>query len=166
MGDRARVGDPGSGSLLGSEPTGSKASPSGWPGSSWSLRITVRPMWRKVVHLPPATDSIPPRPSLTTVSRLAFAVSPGPPGSTRRPAKEYVIRSRSTCWSRMENAASSSIWAVSFSVTATSAGSPSNSSSVVPSSSMSSQGRAKVMRYLSIGVASAARHGAVRFSTR
>lgn len=66
----------------------------------------------------------------------------------------------------MENAASSSIWAVSFSVTETSAGSPSNSSSVVPSSSMSSQGRAKVMRYLSIGVASAAFQGAVRFRTR
>ena len=56
--------------------------------------MTVRPMCRKVVHLPPATDSMPPRPSVTTVSRLAFAVSPGPPGSTRRPAKEYVIRSR------------------------------------------------------------------------
>ena len=55
---------------------------------------------------------------------------------------------------------------MSFSVTATSAGSPSYSSSVVPSSSMSSQGRAKVMRYLSIGVASAAFHGEVRLRTR
>ena len=70
------------------------SSPSGRPGSVASLFMTVRPMCRKVVHLPPATDSMPPRPSVTTVSRLAFAVSPGPPGSTRRPAKEYVIRSR------------------------------------------------------------------------
>ncbi len=128
--------------------------------------MTVRPMWRKVVHLPPATDSIPPRPSVTTVSRLALEVSPGPPGSTRRPAKAYVIRSRDSCWSRMEKAASSRIWAVSFSVTSTWPGSPSYSSSVVPSSSMSSQGRAKVMRYLSIGVASAALHGEVRLRTR
>lgn len=55
---------------------------------------------------------------------------------------------------------------MSFSLTATSAGSPSYASSVVPSSSMSSQGRAKVMRYLSMGVASAAFHGAVRLRTR
>lgn len=55
---------------------------------------------------------------------------------------------------------------MSLSLTATSPGSPSNCSSVVPSSSMSSQGRAKVIRYLSIGVASAAFHGAVRLSTR
>ncbi len=89
------------------------SSASGCPGRAASLFMTVRPMWRKVVHLPPATDSIPPRPSVTTVSRLALEVSPGPPGSTRRPAKEYVIRSRESCWSLIENAASSRICAVS-----------------------------------------------------
>lgn len=157
---------PGSGSFFGRCEIGSMSSASGCPGSAASLFITVRPMWRNVVHLPPATESIPPRPSVTTVSRLALEVSPGPPGSTRRPAKEYVIRSRESCWSRMENAASSRICAVSFSLTATSAGSPSYASSVVPSSSMSSHGRANVMRYLSIGVASAAFHGRVRFRTR
>ncbi len=54
---------------------------------------------------------------------------------------------------------------MSDSVARTSAGSPSYTSSVVPSSSWSSHGRAKVMRYLSIGVAMAAFHGDLRFMT-
>ncbi len=79
---------PGSGRCLGRFASGSISRPIERPGSVASLCMTVRPMWRKVVHFPPATDNIPPLPSVTTVSRLAFAVEPGPPGRTRRPAKE------------------------------------------------------------------------------
>ncbi len=78
---------PGSGIFFGRLAIGVMSSASGRPGSVASLFMMVRPMWRKVVHLPPAIDSMPPRPSVTTVSRFALAVSPGPPGSTRRPAK-------------------------------------------------------------------------------
>ena len=126
------------------------------PSSVRSLSRDSRAIRRYVVSLPPATLSIPPALRPNTVSRLALTLSPLPAGSTRSPAYEARTRSAATTSGGSAVDASDRIWSTSAGVTATSLGSPSCSTSVVPSRSMSYQGTAKVTRTASCVIVSAA----------
>ncbi len=109
----------------------------------------------QVVSLPPATDTIPAGPFMITVSRRMRAVDRLATGSTRTPAKRERTRRSSSRQGSRDSDASARIWRWSSSVAMTAAGSPSNGSSVVPSSSMPSHGIANETRPLASGVVNA-----------
>ena len=75
--------------------------------------------------MPPATDTMPPRPSEMTIPRRVRLVAPAEAGSTRRPANRERTRSGAIASGLSERAASARIWAWSRSVAVTAAGSES-----------------------------------------
>ena len=136
------------------------------PSGARASRAARAPMSRHVVSFPPATDTMPPRPRLTTVSRRARMVLDPPAGRTRTPANRDRTSEGARTSAASDRPASARICAASASVAATSAGSPSYGSSVVPRRSIPSHGIANETRPPGSGVVTAAVHPSPPARTR